>query len=119
MKTTLEYLDTAKKALGIESDYGIAQYLNVTRQAINNWRKNRQVMDDYAAAKIAEALGLNPMEVIAAANLEREKGEERKSYWRKVFEACAAACLLLSAGAFEIKDLQAAEVDETRIMRNF
>lgn len=114
MKSSLKYLDEAKQALGMNSDYEMSKWLNAPRATISNWRHGRNVMDDYAAARIAEALGIDPLEVIAAANVEREeergeKGKERGEYWRKVFARCAAACLLVAAGAFETKELKALE----------
>lgn len=86
MKKTTTYLDEAKKALGIESDNAMAIYLGVTRQAISNYRHATKIMDDFCAAKIAGALGINEMIVIAAANAEREKTEDRKEFWRNFYE---------------------------------
>jgi transcriptional regulator with XRE-family HTH domain len=94
MKTTQEYLNAAKKALGIESDYALAKWLGVTKQAASNWRTGKNIIDDYTAAKIADALNLDPLEVIAVANMERANEEERREYWRKIFRRCAAACVL-------------------------
>lgn len=37
MKTT-QYLDAAKKALGIDSDYALAPHLELTRQAVRRRR---------------------------------------------------------------------------------
>jgi len=93
MKTTVEYIDAAKKALNIESDYKFCQWLGMPRQAANNWRKGKNGIDDYVAVRIAEALGIEPMEIIAAANYEREKGEERKTWWGKIFQKHAQASM--------------------------
>jgi len=86
MKSTIMYVDEAKAKMSIESDYAMAKWLGVGRAAVSNWRVGRNVIDDYAAAKIAEVLELNPMEIIAAANIEREKDEERKRFWQKYWE---------------------------------
>lgn len=97
MKTTINYLDEAKQKLGIESDYAMAKWLGVGRAAVSNWRVKRNFIDDYAAAKIAEALGIDPMMVIAAANAEREKDVEKRGYWKKYYERLGglAASILL------------------------
>jgi predicted transcriptional regulator len=84
MKTTLDYLNAAKTALGIESDYGMAKWLGVTKQTVSGYKSGSRIIDDYAAARIAEALGKEAIEVIAVANMEREKVSERKEFWRKV-----------------------------------
>jgi plasmid maintenance system antidote protein VapI len=86
MKKTTDYLDDAKKTLGIDSDYAMAQFLGVTRMAVSSYRAGKRIIDDYAAAKIAGVLGIDPMIVIAAANAEREKTVERKDYWRNFYE---------------------------------
>lgn len=93
MKTTLDYIKEAKAALGIQSDYALAKWLGITRHAVSGYQTGNRIIDDYTAAKIAEALGIDPLEVIAVANMEREKDEKRQAYWRKIFQHCAAACL--------------------------
>jgi hypothetical protein len=55
--------------------------------------------DDYTALKIAQALNINPLEIIAAGNHERAKSAEEKSAWERILKSVAAcivgACLLL------------------------
>lgn len=86
MKKTMTYLEEAKEQLGIDSDNAMAKYLGVTRSAISNYRHGTYVMDDFVAAKIAGALNLDAMILIAAANAEREKTEDRKEFWRNFYE---------------------------------
>ncbi|MEZ0208928.1 MAG: DUF3693 domain-containing protein [Candidatus Paceibacterota bacterium] len=86
MKSTINYVDAAKEKLGIESDYGIAKVLDVNRATVSLWRNGKGSMDDYAAAKIAVILGVDPMEVIASANAEREKTDERKEFWQDFYK---------------------------------
>jgi hypothetical protein len=81
MKSTSEYLDEAKKELNIESDYALAKALGIERTTISNYRAKRSRMDDYTCVQIAYVLRIDPMEVIAAANFEREKDEGRKAFW--------------------------------------
>lgn len=90
MKSTLDYLNSAKKALGIESDYALAKWLGVTKQAVSSYKLGKSIIDDYAAAKIAEALNINALEVIAVANMEREKVSEKREFWRKIAVGSAA-----------------------------
>jgi transcriptional regulator with XRE-family HTH domain len=84
MKTTIDYLNDAKSALGAVSDYELANKLEVERASISQWRAKSRIMDNYAASKIADALGIEAIEVIAAANVEKEKDESRRDYWRSV-----------------------------------
>lgn len=83
MKSTIEYLDEAKKKVGKESDRQFGIWAGIKANSMSQYRTGIRTIDDYAAAKIAEALKIDPMIVIAAANAEREKGE-RREYWEKV-----------------------------------
>jgi len=83
MKGTIELLDEAMKVTGKKSDRQFAVWAEITPASISMYRAGTRIMDDYAAAKIAEALKIDPMIVIAAANAEREKGE-RREYWEKI-----------------------------------
>jgi ribosome-binding protein aMBF1 (putative translation factor) len=83
---TLEYLDAAKAKLGIASDYALAKKLNMTTTAISNYRVGRSRMDDDVALKVAKILEIDPLEVIAAANVERSKTPEIKALWMGVME---------------------------------
>ena len=86
MRKSIYYFDEAKKKLAFESDNAMAVWLGVSRATVSLWRNDVGSMDDYAAAKIAGVLGINPMEVIATANAEREKTEERKEFWQDFYK---------------------------------
>ncbi|MBY4945092.1 hypothetical protein K6V92_00440 [Cupriavidus respiraculi] len=90
MKTTLQYVDAVKAKLNLPSDYAIAKALGVTRAAVSSYRNQRTFFDDLTAVRVAEILGLNPMEVIAAANRERAKSEDARRVWSGLFDRFAA-----------------------------
>ena len=97
-----KYLDDAKKKLGIESDYALAKLTGISQEAVSRYRTGSRVMDDYTAAKLAEVLEIDPLEVIATANADREKDEERANFWRllaKKRAAPIAAILLILGGS--------------------
>ncbi len=62
-------------------------------------------MDNYAAARLAEALEINPMKIIAAAEAEREKDERKREFWQKMFLKMTATALGAVVLAFPVKDL--------------
>lgn len=101
MKSTLEYLEEAKNAKGIKSDNAFALSIGITRSSISNLKNNRNVMDDFTCIQIAGILGVNPMEIIAAANYEREKVGERKDFWLNFLQqytrSTAAGVVLLAS----------------------
>lgn len=82
MKKSLDYLKEAKAALGVESDYALAKALKTTHVNISNYMNEKSKMDDYHCIIVADVLGIDPMEIIAAAQEEREKSEEKKEFWR-------------------------------------
>jgi predicted transcriptional regulator len=95
MKTTVDYLNEAKTKLGLSSDYQAAKWLGVSTAALARYQKGQRTIDDYAAMKIADALGKQPIEVIALANMERETISERKEFWRKIATAGTAGALII------------------------
>lgn len=83
---TLGYLAACKKRLGIESDYALAKALGVTQAAVSSYRTEKSKISDDVALTVAEILGINPLEVIAAANAERAKTPEQKARWTGLME---------------------------------
>jgi predicted transcriptional regulator len=86
MKTTVEYLDEVRAKHGLRSDYALAKVLNATRSGISSYRVGRTSFDNMTAAKVADLLGINPMEVIAAINHERAKSDETRAFWTSLWE---------------------------------
>jgi transcriptional regulator with XRE-family HTH domain len=95
---TIEYLDAAKVRLGITSDYALAKKLGISQPAISNYRSGRSRIDDDVALTIAEILGLNPLQVIAAANAERAKTPEARARWSGLMEKFSASFNTLLSG---------------------
>lgn len=81
MKTIGVYLDEAKEKHGIKSDSELGRQLGASKQAVSGWRNSPSKPDDYACIRLAELLGINPLEIIAAANAEREADPERAKWW--------------------------------------
>jgi plasmid maintenance system antidote protein VapI len=96
-----QYLDAAKRKLGIESDYALAPFLGVTKQAISKLRNGRAVMSNTMAAKIAEILDIDLVRVIADLELERGSNEE---LWRRIARQVAGvlvpAVMAIGAASF-------------------
>ncbi|PTU65947.1 hypothetical protein DB032_13930 [Chromobacterium sp. Panama] len=82
MKKSVEYLLEAKEKLGCSSDYKLAKELKTSTVNISNYMNSKSQMDDYHCIRVAQVLGIDPMEIIAAAQEERERSEEKKEFWR-------------------------------------
>lgn len=99
--TPSEYLDASKAALQIESDYALAKKWEVSRFDISEVRRGKQPMTPYYCARVAEALNLEPMRVLADVESQQEKNLERKRYWtfflsERLKKSAAALVLMLS-----------------------
>lgn len=81
---TIKYLEEAKKRLGIKSDYALAKNLGLKKQTVSGYTTGTRIMDDYTAARIAKIITINPLEVISAANAEREKDRRRREFWEAI-----------------------------------
>ena len=116
VRKTIDYLDAAKEKLGLQSDYAFAKQLELTTAGISQYRTGKRVIDDYTACRIADVLEIDPMEVIAAANAEREKNEDRKSYWAKKWEAITAT---IAAAVFALGVLAGGNFENQPVKRVF
>lgn len=72
MNPTIEYLERCKAALGIETDYKLAQKLGVAPQYVYNWRAGK-TFSDGIAIKVAEILEIDPLSVLLAQCAQRTK----------------------------------------------
>lgn len=94
MKSTGQYLDEVKEKLGLPSDYAVAKALGLTRASVSSYRCGRTFPDDLACARIADALGIEVMEVIAATNYQRSKTDEARHLWESIWGKAAGAIAL-------------------------
>lgn len=102
---TVDYLDAVKRRLNIESDYALAQRLALSKQAIAALRKRDAVMSTTTAAKVSAILELDPLRVIADAELERGSDDQ---LWKKLRASAAAVLVAIGATLFPLPDAQAA-----------
>ena len=77
-----ELLDEAKKKTGTQSDYKLAQVLELTTQNISEYRHGRVKPDAYACARIAAAINKDPMELIAEIEGETAKSQAKRDFWK-------------------------------------
>lgn len=81
-----QYLDAAKQALGVTSDYALGKALGLNHSAISNYRSGRSNFDDATAIKVARAAGIDPAEVFFAMQVERAKSDDARAVWSGLLE---------------------------------
>ncbi len=82
MSKAKELLLEYKIKLGIKTDYKLAQALELHRGDLGQYLSGKRTPDAYTCVRIALVLGKDPAEVIAEIELETDKNETRKAFWR-------------------------------------
>ena len=75
----MHWIDRVKVAKGIESDYGVAKYLQLTPQAVSSYRSKTPTMNEETAIKVAYALGLEPASVLLDQIAEATKNQSLRT----------------------------------------
>ena len=81
MSKAKELLLECKVKLGIQSDYKLAQALEMHSGLISDYMSGKRVPDEYACMRISLILQRNPAEIIAIVQGESEKNPKRKAFW--------------------------------------
>jgi len=71
MYTSVELLDMVKARYRLASDYAAAKKIGVTTSSISHIRMQRRFFDVNQCVVIAQLLELDPLKVIASAQVER------------------------------------------------
>jgi len=98
--TVVEYIDALKAMTPSGTVYAVAKLLGMPDQTIRNYATGKALPDTYGCVKIAEALNVDPMKVIADVEAEREKDEVKKGRWLDL--ARKFACWVTTAGGIAI-----------------
>lgn len=96
---TIDYLDAVKRRLKIASMYALAKHLEISEQAVAQLVAGNHAMSATTAAKVAEILGLEPLQVIADVEYERAKTERDRVLWKRVRESAAVALMAIGAAS--------------------
>ena len=83
---TIEYLDEAKKHLGITSDYALAAKLDVTRSFMSMMRHEKAHMSDDMARTVAAIIGIHAGLVILDMHRQKASTPEEQNIWKDIFQ---------------------------------
>lgn len=104
MKTIDKYTDLALKN-GFKNYSAIARKLDITPAGLSAIRSDKSPASEKTLILLAEAAGVNPLEVVAAYKIERGRNWKVIRFWRTVQEGMAASFLavaMLGSMAFSI-----------------
>ena len=86
-------IDQAKEKLGVTSDYELGKKLGISKQRISAYRSGSQTANAYACARLADAIGVDPIALLAQVEAATEKNEARRNYWRALCERVGVAVM--------------------------
>jgi transcriptional regulator with XRE-family HTH domain len=78
---TSELLKDCKIKLKISSDYALAKELGINSGRISDYMSGKRTPNAYAAVKIAECLGLDPLALIAEFEELTAKNATERGFW--------------------------------------
>ena len=83
-----DFLDRAKAAAGVESDYALAvKVLGYKAQTtVSNWRNERSTPDERAIIKLCALTGDDPLDVAVRLQSMRAANDDAADLWRQVAE---------------------------------
>jgi|GEM_PF-1690184 len=106
MQTVTDLIDTARKALNVNSDAEFARQLGVSRGTIANWKSGYSLPDTVMCATLAGLTGVPLARVLGIVGEARAVSREEKAVWRKL--AATAMALAIGVGLASPRDVQAA-----------
>jgi hypothetical protein len=90
-----EYIEAGIERFG--TAVALAKVLDQNVTALRNVKAHRQGLPNYACVKLADLLGVERIEVIAASELVTEKNPERQKVWLPFVQTAEARRIALSA----------------------
>lgn len=83
-----EWIDRAKNAAKIESDYAIAKMLEINRATVSNYRRSLGLLDVEVSVKVAEIIGIPPEKVLIDQLAETVKTPSAKAALERLCILC-------------------------------
>jgi hypothetical protein len=80
MPDSAHWLSTLSQFKGFDTDGETAAFLDVSKQRVSQWKHGKHEFDTATAWKLALALGVNPLFVIACGNWHSSPPEKRKKW---------------------------------------
>jgi len=92
---TADYMARLRELAARPTVYAVAQLLDLPEQTVRNYAKGKSCPDTFGCVRIAELLDLDPMQVIADVEAEREKDEGRRARWRELSRKLGGSALVV------------------------
>lgn len=90
----VDYLEAAKKALGLPSDYALAKVMGIDRGRLHKLKTGTRPMDTAEMLWLATTLEADPGLVVADLAEQREKNKAKKDFLRGFLSRAAIVAVL-------------------------
>lgn len=94
MSKAKELLLECKIKLGIQTDYKLAQALEIHTGRVADYMNGKRAPDAYTCVRMALILGRDPAEVIAEVEADTEKNDKRRAFWADFLQRASKAAKL-------------------------
>jgi hypothetical protein len=91
-----KYLDELMRLKGFRRDKELANWLEVTPTAVCNYRNGERSMDNEKCVKIALELGIDPLKVIMATDMDKADRAGQHSLWEVFSRRTSIAASVLA-----------------------
>lgn len=105
MSKAKELLLECKIKLGVQTDYKLAQALEIHNGRISAYMREKEIPDAYACVRMALILNKDPAEIIAEIEADTEKNEKRREFWKNFLQRAKQAARLGTLAAICILSL--------------
>src|SRR5690606_17577269 len=87
---------------GFRNDAELAAKLGRTKAAISQYRSGKSIMDNETCVALALELGIDPMPIIMAADIDRAERNGQKSLWEVFSKRMALAPAILAVASVNL-----------------
>jgi ParB-like chromosome segregation protein Spo0J len=87
-----DWIDRVKAKRQIDSDYGVAKLLGLSRQSVSGYRSRIPTLDETTALSVAMALGEKPEAILLDQLAERTKDAKTRSALSKMARSLCVLC---------------------------
>lgn len=82
-----------KDRLGIKTNYALSKALDISEARLSEYSRNLRTPDNYAIARFAKVLGIDPWTLLKQIEAETEKNPQRREWWNKAASFIVALVL--------------------------
>lgn len=96
---SVKFLDELAGQNNLKNDNQIAVFMGWQSGTVTNYRKGRRVMDNEACLAVALKLGIDPIRIIMAADIDRAERAGQHSLWEVFTQRTSIAASVLVAAS--------------------